>query len=80
MMDQKGKKRVKTDMRDAKNIAKCLACHTYSPVHIPTEEDEQVKDYIRIRSRWLAIKSSSSWLASRNAAEETNRTSPITSL
>ena len=49
MMEQKGKKRVKTDKRDAKNIAKCLAYHTYSPVHIPTEEDEQVKEYIRMR-------------------------------
>ena len=49
MMEQKGKKRVKTDKRDAKNIAKCLAYHTYSQVHIPTEEDEQVKEYIRMR-------------------------------
>ena len=49
MMEQKGKKRVKTDKRDAKKIAKCLAYHTYSPVHIPTEEDDQVKEYIRMR-------------------------------
>ena len=47
MMEQKGKKRVKTDKRDAKKIAQCLAYHTYSPVHIPTEEDDQVKEYIR---------------------------------
>ena len=49
MMEEKGKKRVKTDKRDAKKIAKCLAYHTYSPVHIPTDEDEQVKEYIRMR-------------------------------
>ena len=42
-------KKVKTDKRDAANIAKCLAYHTYSPVHIPTKQDEQVKEYIRMR-------------------------------
>ena len=50
MMEEKGKKRIKTDKRDAKKIAKCLAFHTYSPVHIPTDEDEQVKEYIRMRN------------------------------
>ena len=39
----------KTDKRDAKNIARCLRNHTYSAVHIPTEEDDQVKEYIRMR-------------------------------
>lgn len=43
------KKGIKTDKRDAANIAKCLAYHTYRPVHIPTEQDEQVKEYIRMR-------------------------------
>lgn len=38
------KKGVKTDKRDAANIAKCLAYRTYSPVHIPTKQDEQVKE------------------------------------
>lgn len=42
-------KQQKTDRRDARNIAKCLAYHAYSPVHIPTELDEAVKDYIRMR-------------------------------
>lgn len=46
----KGKKKTKTDKRDARNIAKCLAHHAYSPVHIPTEQDEQVKEYIRMRT------------------------------
>ena len=50
MMEEKGKKKIKTDKRDAKKIAQCLAYHTYSPVHIPTDEDEQVKEYIRMRN------------------------------
>lgn len=44
-----GKKKLKTDKRDAALIARCLAHHDYSPVHIPTEQDEQVKEYIRMR-------------------------------
>ena len=42
-------KRVKTDKRDSGNIAKCLAYRTYSAVHVPTAEDEAVKEYIRMR-------------------------------
>ena len=45
-----GKKRVKTDKRDAKRIAQCLAFHTYKPVHVPTEESEEIKDFIRMRN------------------------------
>ncbi len=30
--------------------AGCLANRTYSPVHIPTEQDNEVKEYIRVRS------------------------------
>lgn len=45
----KGKKRIKTDKRDAANIARCLAYRLYSPVHIPTEKEQQVKEYIRMR-------------------------------
>lgn len=41
--------RIKTDKRDAGNIARCLAFHTYSEVHVPTAEDEAVKEYIRMR-------------------------------
>ncbi len=41
--------RVKTDRRDAGNIARCLAFHTYSEVYVPTEQDEAVKEYIRMR-------------------------------
>jgi len=43
------KNRVKTDKRDAGNIARSLAFHTYSEVHIPTAQDEAVKEYIRMR-------------------------------
>lgn len=41
--------RVKTDKRDAANVARCLAFHTYSEVHVPTEEDNAIKEYIRMR-------------------------------
>ena len=41
--------RVKTDKRDAGNIARCLALRTYSPVHVPTKGDEAIKEYIRMR-------------------------------
>ena len=44
-----GRKKVKTDKRDATLIARCLAHRDYSPVHIPTEQDKQVKEYIRMR-------------------------------
>lgn len=43
------KGRIKTDKRDAANIAKCLAFHTYSEVYIPDEEDNSIKEYIRMR-------------------------------
>ncbi len=43
------RKRIKTDGRDAETISKCLAYHTYSPVYIPSEADNAVKEYIRMR-------------------------------
>ena len=43
MLEQRSKKRIKTDKRDAEIIAKCLAQHNYSPVHIPTAKDEETK-------------------------------------
>ena len=42
-------KHIKTDKRDAANIAKCLAFRTYSEVYVPTDEDNAVKEYIRMR-------------------------------
>lgn len=50
-------KKLKTDKRDAARIACCLAHHDYSPVHVPTEQDEQVKEYLRMRDdHKLALK------------------------
>ena len=50
MADLSGKAgKQKTDRRDARNIAKCLAYHSYSAVHVPTETDEAVKGYMRMR-------------------------------
>lgn len=48
MLDQRGI-RIKTDARDAVLIAKCLAYGSYHAVRIPTEEDDSVKEYIRMR-------------------------------
>lgn len=57
MPQPKGKKIIKTDKRDARNIARCLAHHEYSPVHVPTAQDEQTKEYIRMRDdHKLALK------------------------
>jgi len=44
------KKGIKTDKRDASNIAKCLAYNTYNHVYVPTGEDNAVKEYIRMRN------------------------------
>ena len=49
--------RVKTDKRDAANIARCLAFRTYSEVYVPDDEDNAVKEYIRMRDdQKLALK------------------------
>ena len=57
MPTTKGRKKMKTDKRDAKNISRCLAHHDYSSVHIPTEQDEQTKEFIRMRDdHKLALK------------------------
>ena len=42
-------KRVKTDRRDAENLARCLAYGGYKAVYIPTAQDEAVRDYLRMR-------------------------------
>ena len=41
--------RIKTDKRDAKLIATCLSYGGYHPVYIPTEGDDSVKEYLRMR-------------------------------
>ena len=48
-MPENRRKGIKNDKRDAKKIAKCLANNTYSPVYVPTKDDEAVKEYIRMR-------------------------------
>lgn len=56
MLTQQGK-RVKTDARDALMIAQCLAYGGYHPVYIPTQEDDSVKEYLRMRDdHKLALK------------------------
>lgn len=57
MLEQRSKKRIKTDKRDAEIIAKCLAQHNYSPVHVPTAADEETKEFLRMRDdHKLALK------------------------
>lgn len=47
----------KNDKRDSEMIAKCLAHHSYHKVRIPTAEDEQIKEFIRMRDdHKLALK------------------------
>ena len=48
-MEMPGGKRIKTDRRDAWLIAKCLANGGYSAVYIPSAQDEDVRDYLRMR-------------------------------
>ena len=49
--------RIKTDRKDAANIALCLAFHTYSAVYVPDGEDNAVKEYLRMRDdQKLALK------------------------
>ena len=47
----------KTDKRDAEQIAKCLAYGTYKSVYIPSDQDNEIKEYIRMRDdHKLALK------------------------
>ena len=56
MLTQKGT-RIKTDARDAHTIAYCLSYGGYRAVYIPTEEDDSVKEYLRMRNdHKLALK------------------------
>ena len=48
MLTQQGQ-RIKTDSRDALMIAQCLSYGGYHAVYIPTEEDDSVKEYLRMR-------------------------------
>lgn len=56
MLTQQGV-RIKTDARDAHMIAQCLSYGGYHAVYIPTEEDDSVKEYLRMRDdHKLALK------------------------
>ena len=48
MLTEQGQ-RIKTDGRDAHLIAQCLSYGGYHPVYIPTEQDDSVKEYVRMR-------------------------------
>lgn len=41
--------RKKNDRMDAQRIAKCLAFGTFKPVYVPDEQDDAVKEYVRMR-------------------------------
>ncbi len=45
--------RIKTDTRDVQMIAQCLAYGGYHAVYVPTEEDNDVKEYLRMRDDHL---------------------------
>lgn len=56
MLSQQGV-RVKTDRRDAELIARCLAYGGYHRVYVPTDRDNSVKEYLRMRDdHVLALK------------------------
>ena len=38
-----------------RNIAECLAYGGYSPVHVPSEQDVTIRDYIRTRDDHAAM-------------------------
>lgn len=40
---------IKTDKRDARKLAQAMANNTYRAVYVPNEEDNAVKEYIRMR-------------------------------
>lgn len=48
IMSEKGK-RIKTDKRDARLIAKCLCYGGYHAVYVPTADDNAIKEYVRMR-------------------------------
>ena len=56
MLTQQGT-RIKTDKRDAVMIAQCLSYRGYHAVHVPTNKDDSVKEYLRMRDdHKLALK------------------------
>lgn len=55
MLYPRGGKRIKMDRRAARNIAECLAYGGYSTVHVSSEQDVTIRDYIRMRDDHAAM-------------------------
>lgn len=49
LVPQKASARVKTDRRDALNLARLFRAGELTPVHVPDEADEAIRDLIRVR-------------------------------
>lgn len=49
MKVERCKRKVKNDKRDAKMIAEALAYGAYSSVYVPTDKDNAIKEFIRMR-------------------------------
>ena len=49
LIPQKPGNHEKTDRRDALNLAKLLRSGELTPIYVPTEEDEILRDLVRIR-------------------------------
>jgi transposase len=49
MFSSEKNKMVKNDKMDAKMIARNLLANTYRAVHVPDDEDDDIKEYIRMR-------------------------------
>lgn len=48
---------IKTDKRDARKIAQCLATGNYKKVYVPDDHDDEIRQYIRMRDdHKLALK------------------------
>ena len=46
---RKSGQRIKTDRRDAETLARLFRAGELTPIHVPTEEDEAVRDRVRCR-------------------------------
>ena len=46
---RKSGQRIKTDRRDAETLARLFRAGELTPIHVPTEEDEAVRDLVRCR-------------------------------
>ncbi|WP_130859862.1 IS110 family transposase [Gracilibacillus phocaeensis] len=49
LIPQKPGSRIKTDKRDALNLATLLRAGELTPIHVPTEDDEALRDLVRAR-------------------------------